>query len=140
MGMFPNKRRRAHLNPAKDAPGWVRPSCPHAACPYQSLTILAGPVMPAHQVAPMPRPGVPQHPHIVQPADSDASYAERAKARRSRKPNDKNLPEGVEACIIDPDVALRYRELRELERRLDATMTRKRLDIIESVGRESKVG
>lgn len=94
--------------------------------------------MPAHQVAPMPRPGMPQHPHMVQPADSDASYAERARARRSRKPNDKNLPEGVEACIIDPDVALRYRELRELERRLDATMTRKRLDIIESVGRESK--
>lgn len=95
--------------------------------------------MPVHQVAPMPRPGMAQHPHLVQPADSDASYAERARARRSRKPNDKNLPEGIETCIIDPEIASRYKELREFECRLDATMTRKRLDIIEAVGRESKV-
>lgn len=108
---------------------------PHG--PYMLTT--SGPVMPPHQAAAMPRPGMPQqHPHHPQ-AEVDASYAERAKSRRSRKPNDKNLPEGVENCIIEPDVAVRYKDLRELERRLDATMTRKRLEIIESVSRETKV-
>ncbi|KAK1999532.1 SWIB/MDM2 domain-containing protein [Colletotrichum falcatum] len=58
--------------------------------------------------------------------------------RRSRKPTDKTLPDGVEDCITDTEVAQRYRELRDFERRLDATMTRKRLDIVESVGRNAK--
>ena len=58
--------------------------------------------------------------------------------RRSRKPTDKNIPEGVEDCIIGDGVQ-RYRELRELERRLDSTMTRKRLDIYEGVNRNVKV-
>lgn len=48
--------------------------------------------------------------------------------RRSRKPTDKNIPDGVEECIIGDGVQ-RYRDLREVERRLDATMMRKRLDI-----------
>lgn len=48
--------------------------------------------------------------------------------RRSRKPTDKNIPEGVEDCIIGDGVQ-RYRDLRDIERRLDATMMRKRLDI-----------
>lgn len=63
--------------------------------------------------------------------------SDRAKLR-SRKPTDKNIPEGVEDCIIGDGVQ-RYRELRELERRLDATMMRKRLDIQESVNRNVKV-
>ncbi|GKT86810.1 LOW QUALITY PROTEIN: SWI/SNF complex protein [Colletotrichum tofieldiae] len=58
--------------------------------------------------------------------------------RRSRKPTDKTLPDGVEDCITDADVAQRYKELRDFERRLDATMTRKRLDIVETVGRNAK--
>lgn len=69
---------------------------------------------------------------------SQHQASERAKLR-SRKPTDKNLPEGVEDCIIGDGVQ-RYRELRELERRLDATMMRKRLDIQESVNRNVKVG
>lgn len=48
--------------------------------------------------------------------------------RRSRKPTDKNMPDGVEDVIIGDGVH-RYRELREVERRLDATMMRKRLDV-----------
>lgn len=70
-----------------------------------------------------------------QAAQSQAS--ERAKLR-SRKPTDKNIPEGVEECIIGDGVQ-RYRDLRELERRLDATMTRKRLDLQDSVNRNVKV-
>lgn len=69
----------------------------------------------------------------VQKQESD-----RAK-RMSSKPTDKNIPEGVEECIIGDGVQ-RYRELRELERRLDATMTRKRLDIQDAVNRNVKVG
>lgn len=63
---------------------------------------------------------------------------DRAKMR-SRKPTDKNLPEGVEDCIIGDGVQ-RYRELRDVERRLDATMARKRLDIQDNVNRNVKVG
>lgn len=63
--------------------------------------------------------------------------SDRAKMR-SRKPTDKHISEGVEDCIIGDGVQ-RYRELRELERRLDATMMRKRLDIQESVNRNVKV-
>ncbi|KAI8955770.1 hypothetical protein F4801DRAFT_174769 [Xylaria longipes] len=57
--------------------------------------------------------------------------------RRSRKPTDKNLPDGVDDCIVG-DVAQRYRDLRDFERRLDATMTRKRLDIVDAVTRSVK--
>lgn len=63
--------------------------------------------------------------------------SERARLR-SRKPADKNLPEGVEDIIIG-DGAQRYRDLRDIERRLDSTMTRKRLDINDSVNRNVKV-
>ncbi|KAK0723217.1 hypothetical protein B0T26DRAFT_640909 [Lasiosphaeria miniovina] len=58
---------------------------------------------------------------------------------RSRKPTDKSLPEGVEETLVgDGDVALAYKNLRDFERRLDATMTRKRLDIVDSVSRNAK--
>lgn len=63
---------------------------------------------------------------------------DRAKLR-SRKPTDKNMPEGVEECIIGDGVQ-QYRELRDLERRLDSTMMRKRLDIGDAVNRSAKVG
>lgn len=67
-----------------------------------------------------------------------AHQAEMAK-RKARKPTDKSLPDGVEECTIG-DVAHQYRELRDFERRLDATMTRKRLDMMDSVNRNTKVG
>jgi SWI/SNF-related matrix-associated actin-dependent regulator of chromatin subfamily D len=51
--------------------------------------------------------------------------------RRSRKPTDKNIPEGVESCIIG-DGAQRYKELRDVERKLDAAMMRKRMYIQDS--------
>ncbi|RCI14190.1 hypothetical protein L249_5960, partial [Ophiocordyceps polyrhachis-furcata BCC 54312] len=61
------------------------------------------------------------------------SSANDANKRRSRKPTDKNLPDGVEETIIDPDCVQRYKDLRDMERSLDATTTRKRLDVCESV-------
>lgn len=63
--------------------------------------------------------------------------SERAKLR-SRQPTDKNIPDGVEEAIIGDGVQ-RYRELRDVERKLDATMTRKRLDIESAVNRNVKV-
>ena len=59
---------------------------------------------------------------------------------RSRKPTDKSLPDGVEETLVGGgDVAVAYKNLRDLERRLDATMTRKRLDIVDSLSRNAKV-
>ncbi len=67
---------------------------------------------------------------------SDAQKLELAK-RRSRKPTDKNIPEGVEAVVLGDGVQT-YKDLREVERRLDAAMMRKRLDIQDSVNRNVK--
>lgn len=53
-----------------------------------------------------------------------------AAKRQSRKPTDRNLPEGLEDVCIGDGVA-RYNRMRELERQLDAKMMQKRLDINE---------
>ncbi|KAI8630849.1 hypothetical protein F5Y19DRAFT_36362 [Xylariaceae sp. FL1651] len=73
---------------------------------------------------------------VAQQQQQAAMQFEMAK-RRSRKPTDKNLPDGIDDCIVG-DMAQRYRDLRDFERRLDATMTRKRLDIVDSVSRSVK--
>ncbi|KAI1178242.1 hypothetical protein F4777DRAFT_131031 [Nemania sp. FL0916] len=84
-----------------------------------------------------PHPSVPlTQAQQAQQQQQQAIQFEMAK-RRSRKPTDKNLPDGVDDCTIG-DVASRYRELRDFERRLDATMTRKRLDIVDAVTRSVK--
>ena len=56
--------------------------------------------------------------------------AREAAARRARIPTDKNIPEGVEDLIIGDGVK-QYKDMREVERRLDAVMMRKRLDLLE---------
>ncbi|RKF54784.1 SWI/SNF and RSC complexes subunit ssr3 [Golovinomyces cichoracearum] len=76
------------------------------------------------------------------PAQVQAQQAAQIQANdrarlRSRKPIDKNLPEGVEDIIIG-DGAQNYRKLRDTERRLDSIITRKRLDIQDSVNRNVK--
>ena len=53
-----------------------------------------------------------------------------AAARRAKIPTDKNIPEGVEDLIVGDGVK-QYRDMREIERRLDAIMMRKRLDLNE---------
>ena len=52
--------------------------------------------------------------------------------RRSEKPTDKNMPEGVEDLIVGDGVQ-QYKRLREVERKLDAVMMRKKLDQLESL-------
>lgn len=55
--------------------------------------------------------------------------AEAAKRRASR-PTDRNMPEGIEDITVGDGIQ-QYRSLREVERKLDAVMTRKRLDLQE---------
>jgi hypothetical protein len=74
---------------------------------------------------------------LAQQAQAQAQASELAK-RRSRRPNDKTMPDGVEDCVVSVDGVQRYKELRDLERRLDASMTRKRLDIVDSATRNAK--
>lgn len=75
---------------------------------------------------------------MQQQVQAQQQASEMAK-RRSRKPTDRTIPDGVEDAIIGDGVQ-RYKQLRDFERRLDATMTRKRLDIVDSVSRNAKVG
>ncbi|KAF2138514.1 uncharacterized protein K452DRAFT_311452 [Aplosporella prunicola CBS 121167] len=58
---------------------------------------------------------------------AEAHKRELAK-RQSRKPTDKNIPDGIEELVVGDGVA-RYRSLRDVERKLDAVMMRKKLDI-----------
>jgi len=51
-----------------------------------------------------------------------------AAKRRATKPTDKTMPEGVDQLIIGGGVN-QYKKLREMEKRLDAVMMRKRLDL-----------
>ena len=74
----------------------------------------------------------------IQTQQLQQSQATERARMRSLKPTDKNIPDGVEDCIIGDGVQ-NYRDLSNLERRLDATMMRKRLDIKESVNRNVKV-
>ncbi|KAJ9132594.1 26S proteasome regulatory subunit N6 [Pleurostoma richardsiae] len=78
----------------------------------------------------------PTQAQLLQQQQQQQAAVELAK-RRSRKPTDKSMPDGMEDCVIGDGVA-RYKELRDFERRLDATMTRKRLDIVDSVNRNAK--
>ncbi|RFU34554.1 hypothetical protein B7463_g1812, partial [Scytalidium lignicola] len=84
----------------------------------------------------------PHPPNAMAPAQLQAAHQAQLHAnelakRRARKPTDKNIPDGIEDYIIGDGVQ-RYRDLRDLERRLDATMTRKRLDIQDAVNRNVK--
>ncbi|SPQ20592.1 1f918753-3d5a-4f4c-b6ea-875b2b68815e [Thermothielavioides terrestris] len=84
-----------------------------------------------HHSVPMTQAQINQQHHQQQQANHLAKL-------RSRKPTDKSLPDGVEETLVGSDVAAAYKNLRDLERRLDATMTRKRLDIVDSLSRNTK--
>jgi SWI/SNF-related matrix-associated actin-dependent regulator of chromatin subfamily D len=80
----------------------------------------------------------PQHAAAQQYNNANVQAQQRAEAERrekmrrtARNPTDKNIPEGVEDICIG-DGVVRYRELREVERTLDATMMRKKLDVMDS--------
>ncbi|KAL4871774.1 hypothetical protein BDV12DRAFT_183599 [Aspergillus spectabilis] len=60
-----------------------------------------------------------------------------AALRRSRKPTDKNIPDNAEDVVIGEGVQ-QYKSLRDLEKRLDAAIVRKRLDIQDSISKTVK--
>jgi SWI/SNF-related matrix-associated actin-dependent regulator of chromatin subfamily D len=80
----------------------------------------------------------PQHAAAPQYGNTNAPASQRVdreridKMRRiAKNPTDKNIPEGVEDVCIG-DAVTRYKELREVERTLDTTMMRKKLDVMDS--------
>lgn len=78
----------------------------------------------------------PSNPQQIQQAQLLAQQERELAKRRAKKPTDKTIPENLEKLV--PNVKL-YRELRDLERRYDATIMRKRLDIQDAVNRNIKV-
>ncbi len=108
---------------------------PHIPLLFYRIDILTGPMMSAG-----PHPAVPlTQAQMAQQQQAQAQAAELAK-RRSRKPTDKNIPDGIEDSIVNPESAQRYRDLKDIERLIDATITRKRLDVLDNTQHPTKVG
>ena len=88
-----------------------------------------------------PHPSVPLTQAQIAQQQQAQAHANDLARRRSRKPTDKNIPEGVEESIIDPSAVQRYKVLRDVEKTLDAISTRKRLDLFDATNRSfHKVG
>ncbi|TLD11969.1 uncharacterized protein PgNI_03695 [Pyricularia grisea] len=103
--------------------------------PSRNVAIAPG-QMPMMQAGAHPQ--MAMNPQQMQPMDpSRQAQSSEAAKRKARKPTDKTMPDGVEDVIIGDGVQ-RYRDLRDYERRLDATMSRKRLDIVDSMSRNPK--
>lgn len=85
-------------------------------------------------------PAMPQQ-HAVNPQymapQRAMAHQNDAAQRRARKPTDKNIPDGIEDVIIGEGVQ-QYKNLRDLEKRLDAAVVRKRLDIQDSISKTVK--
>ena len=62
------------------------------------------------------------HAHMIQKENA---------AMRSKRPTDREIPEELADVVVGDGVS-RYRKLRDVERRLDAVMMRKRLDVTEN--------
>jgi SWI/SNF-related matrix-associated actin-dependent regulator of chromatin subfamily D len=92
--------------------------------------------------------GPPQHPSVAaqqhQQQLQQQNYAQRngllehqLAQRRAKKPTDRNMPDGIEDVVIGDGVQ-QYKELREMEKKLDYAIMRKRLDIQDTVNRNVK--
>ncbi|KAH6863319.1 hypothetical protein CUC08_Gglean005249 [Alternaria sp. MG1] len=111
------------MQPNYQARGYNYPQQHNAATPSRRPGPIVHPPHPAAQ---------PQYNTANMQASQRAEAERREKMRRiAKNPTDKNIPEGVEDVCIGDAVA-RYKELREVERTLDATMMRKKLDVMDS--------
>ena len=70
-------------------------------------------------------------------AQRNAAIEHQLAQRRARKPTDRNMPEGIEDLVYGEGVQ-QYKDLREVEKKLDYAMMRKRLDIQDTVNRNVK--
>ena len=77
-----------------------------------------------------------QHQQAIAHQQAEAQKRDRAK-RQSRRPTDRNIPPGLDDVVIGDGVK-RYQALRDVERRLDAVMMRRRLDIQDSIKRDMR--
>ncbi|KAJ5085364.1 hypothetical protein N7532_010135 [Penicillium argentinense] len=117
-----------------------RPPVP-GSFPFNTLPLPAQPRLTSdflQRIGAMP---VPMAQHAVNPQYMPVQRAmpqpNDAALRRSRKPTDKNIPDGIEDVVIGEGVQ-QYNNLRELEKRLDAAVVRKRLDIQDSISKTVK--
>jgi SWI/SNF-related matrix-associated actin-dependent regulator of chromatin subfamily D len=78
--------------------------------------------------------GLQQSQQVLQQQQMQEAQRREMGKRLARKPTDKNIPDGIADIIIGNGVE-DYRKLRDVERRLDSAMMRKRLDIQDSVNR-----
>jgi len=86
-------------------------------------------------------PNVAQPPQLTQAQQQQQALEDRrrreAAQRLSRKPTDRNIPDDLSHVVIGDGVG-RYRKLRDVERKLDAIMMQKRLDISEGMSSQMK--
>ncbi|KAL2843634.1 hypothetical protein BJY01DRAFT_235577 [Aspergillus pseudoustus] len=120
----------AIATPAPMPPGYGR-GYPQGA-QRSPATPRRGPQAPGP--VPMPQHAVP--PQYMAP-QRNLAHQNDAAIRRSRKPTDKNIPDSVEENVIGEGVQ-QYKSLRDLEKRLDAAIVRKRLDIQDSISKTVK--
>ena len=93
----------------------------------------AGPMQHGPPQAPQAQPQVSaqqlEHYRLEQTRRADVAR------RQSKKPSDREIPDEL-ADVIVGDGVDRYKKLRDVERRLDAVMMRKRLDITDNLQRQ----
>lgn len=96
---------------------------------------LIGPMNPSHnsQIKPLPNEIEAQQREQERRRQENHAIAK----RRAEKPTDKIIPEGVEDLIVGDGVQ-QYKQLREVERKLDALMMRKKLDQQDSLHNATK--
>ncbi|PYH41494.1 PCI-domain-containing protein [Aspergillus saccharolyticus JOP 1030-1] len=137
---YPLSSSLSSMPPAMNAP--IPPNYgrgfPPQAAQRSPATPRRGPQAPVPMAAPLPQHGVPPQLLPIQQRNMmAANAANEAALRRSRKPTDKNIPEGIEEVVIGEGVQ-QYKSLRDLEKRLDAAIVRKRLDIQDSISKTVK--
>lgn len=85
-----------------------------------------------------PPPHQNQPPQLTQ-ADIQRQHLERTRQqdlarRQSKKPTDRDVPEELSEVVVGDGVE-KYKQLRDVERKLDAVMMRKRLDVSDNLQR-----
>jgi SWI/SNF-related matrix-associated actin-dependent regulator of chromatin subfamily D len=68
----------------------------------------------------------------------NAALEQQMAQRRARKPTDLNMPDGLEDIPVVGDLVRQYNQLRDAEKRLDAIMQRKRLELQDTFSRNNK--
>ncbi|KAK3633501.1 SWI/SNF and RSC complex subunit Ssr3 [Elasticomyces elasticus] len=99
----------------------------------------AGPMIPPQHPSQLNNPSASAAqqptPTQLQAQRIDDMRRQEAARRASRKPTDRELPEDLADGVIIGDGVQRYKKLRDVERKLDSVMMRKRLDVGENLQR-----